>query len=83
MGRKKQGNGRDSNPKVRGTKVFAGQIVKAGNIIVRQKGTKIIPGKGVGIGNDFTLFSLVDGVVKFSQKKGKKVANVLPFSNKQ
>ncbi|HRR96615.1 MAG TPA: 50S ribosomal protein L27 [Candidatus Ratteibacteria bacterium] len=82
MGRKKQGNGRDSNPKFRGTKIFAGQVVKGGNIIVRQKGTKIMPGKGVGIGKDFTLFSLIDGVVEFSQKKGKKVVNVVPFSNK-
>jgi len=79
MGRKKQGNGRDSNPKFRGVKVFAGQFVKAGNIIVRQKGTKIAPGKGVGIGDDFTLFSLRDGIVEFSQKGNKKVVNVLSF----
>lgn len=79
MGRKKQGNGRDSNPKYRGTKVFEGQIVKAGNIIVRQKGSKIMPGKGVGMGKDFTLFSLMDGVVEFSERGNKKVVNVLPF----
>ena len=79
MARKKQGNGRDSNPKFRGTKIFEGQKIKAGGIIVRQKGSKIIPGKGVGIGKDFTLFSLRDGIVEFSQKKNKKVVNVLPF----
>jgi len=79
MARKKQGNGRDSNPKFRGTKIFEGQKVKAGNIIVRQKGSKIIPGKGVGIGKDFTLFSLRDGIVEFSERGNKKVVNVLPF----
>ena len=77
MARKKQGNGRDSNPKYRGTKVFGGQRIKAGSIIVRQKGSKIIPGKGVGMGRDFTLFSLRDGIVEFSKKGNKKVVNVL------
>jgi len=80
MGRKKQGNGRDSNSKRLGTKVFGSQIVKPGYIIVRQKGTKVLPGKGVGIGKDFTIFSLIEGVIKFSEKRGKKVVNVIGFS---
>jgi len=79
MARKKQGNGRDSNPKYRGTKLFEGQKIKAGNIIVRQKGSKIFPGKGVGMGKDFTLFSLRDGIVEFSERGNKKVVNVLPL----
>ncbi|MCD6407646.1 50S ribosomal protein L27 [bacterium] len=83
MARKKQGNGRDSNPKYRGTKVFEGQRVKAGNIIVRQKGTKILPGKGTSIGRDYTIFSVVDGIVEFTERNGKKVVNVnpVPFSS--
>lgn len=76
MARKRQGNGRDSNPKFRGTKVFEGQFVKAGNIIVRQKGSKIIPGIGCSIGRDFTVFSLMDGIVEFTQRGDKKVVNV-------
>ncbi|MCM8786336.1 MAG: bL27 family ribosomal protein [Candidatus Omnitrophica bacterium] len=76
MGRKRQGNGRDSNPKYRGVKVFEGEIVKAGNIIVRQKGSKIIPGVGCSMGRDFTIFSLVDGVVEFIERGNKKVVNV-------
>jgi len=83
MARKKQGNGRDSNPKYRGTKIFEGQRVKAGNIIVRQKGTKILPGKGTSIGRDYTIFSVVDGIVEFTERNGKKVVNVnpVPFSS--
>jgi len=61
-------NGRDSNPKMRGVKRFGGQAVKAGNILVRQVGTVFHPGNNVGLGRDFTLFSLVDGVVKFENK---------------
>lgn len=76
MGRKRQGNGRDSNPKYRGTKVFEGQFVKAGNIIVRQKGTRIIPGVGCDIGRDFTIYSLVDGIVEYTERGNKKVVNV-------
>ncbi|HOK56965.1 MAG TPA: 50S ribosomal protein L27 [bacterium] len=76
MGRKRQGNGRDSNPKFRGTKVFDGQIVKAGNIIVRQKGSRILPGVGCSIGRDFTIYSLVDGIVEYTQRGDKKVVNV-------
>lgn len=63
-------NGRDSNPKYRGVKLYGGQIAKTGAIIVRQKGTKFHPGFNVGMGRDFTLFALKDGVVSF---KGKKV----------
>ena len=72
------GNGRDSNPKYRGVKLFGGQRTKPGMIIVRQKGTKFHPGSGVGIGRDFTLFSLREGVVKFSRysKKRKTVSVV-------
>jgi large subunit ribosomal protein L27 len=58
-------NGRDSNPKYRGVKIYGGEAVKAGNIIVRQVGTKIHPGRNVGMGRDFTLFALVPGTVKF------------------
>jgi large subunit ribosomal protein L27 len=58
-------NGRDSKPKFRGVKRFDGQIVRAGNIIVRQCGTKIHAGKNVGVGRDYTLFALTDGTVKF------------------
>ncbi|WP_230655957.1 50S ribosomal protein L27 [Psychrobacter sp. I-STPA10] len=61
-------NGRDSNPKMLGVKVFGGQDVVAGNIIVRQRGTEFHPGVGVGMGRDHTLFALVDGVVKFDTK---------------
>jgi large subunit ribosomal protein L27 len=60
-------NGRDSIGKRRGVKIFAGQQVKAGNIIVRQVGTRIHPGDGVGMGRDYTLFALIDVVVKFER----------------
>jgi large subunit ribosomal protein L27 len=59
-------NGRDSNPKMRGVKRFGGEVVRAGNIIVRQKGTVYYPGNGVGLGRDYTLFALVDGTVEFT-----------------
>nr|MDK2850842.1 large subunit ribosomal protein [Candidatus Cloacimonadota bacterium] len=72
-------NGRDSNPKYRGVKKHGSEFVNAGNIIVRQKGTKFHPGANVGIGRDFTLFSLIDGHVKFTTKKeGKKFVSVEP-----
>jgi large subunit ribosomal protein L27 len=63
-------NGRDSLPKMRGVKRFAGQQIKAGSILVRQVGTKYHAGANVGMGRDFTLFALVDGVVKF-ERQGK------------
>lgn len=69
-------NGRDSNSKRRGVKKFGGEKVVAGNIIVRQCGTKWVPGKNVGLGRDYTIFSLVDGNVKFD-RKGRRV-NVVP-----
>jgi large subunit ribosomal protein L27 len=58
-------NGRDSNSNRLGVKRYAGEVVKPGNIIVRQRGTKLHPGNNVGMGNDHTIFALVDGVVKF------------------
>jgi large subunit ribosomal protein L27 len=71
-------NGRDSNSKRLGVKRFGGQLVKAGNILVRQRGTKIYPGKNVGMGSDFTLFALTDGVVKFENRRKKKFVSVIP-----
>ena len=62
-------NGRDSNPKYRGVKLFAGQDVTAGSIIVRQCGTKFFPGSNVGIGRDYTLFATADGQVRFQGRK--------------
>jgi large subunit ribosomal protein L27 len=68
-------NGRDSLPKMRGVKRFAGEQIKAGSILVRQVGTKYHAGANVGMGRDFTLFALVDGVVKF-ERKGKSQMRV-------
>lgn len=65
-------NGRDSNAQRRGVKRFSGERVFAGNILVRQVGNRFFPGKGVGQGSDFTLFALVDGLVKFDQA-GRRV----------
>ncbi len=69
-------NGRDSNSQRRGVKVFGGQTIHAGSIIVRQVGTKIHPGSNVGMGKDFTLFSLINGIVKYERldKTRKKVS---------
>ena len=69
-------NGRDSNPKRLGVKVYGGQEIRAGGIIVRQRGTKFLPGRNVGRGRDDTLFALTDGVVLFD-RAGKRV-NVMP-----
>jgi len=72
-------NGRDSNGQRRGVKKFGGEEVIAGNIIVRQLGTKFHPGNNVGLGKDYTIFSLIDGVVKFERKgKTKKQISVYP-----
>ncbi len=71
-------NGRDSKPKMLGVKAFDGQYVSAGSIIVRQRGTRINPGKNVGLGRDFTLFALCDGQVKF-KKSVKKSVEILPL----
>jgi len=62
-------NGRDSNPKYRGVKLFAGQQIRAGSIIVRQCGTKFFPGSNVGMGKDYTLFAIADGQVRFQGRK--------------
>ena len=72
-------NGRDSNPKFRGIKKFGGEQVIAGNIIVRQVGTVFHPGKNVGLGRDYTIYSLIDGVVKFEHKsKTRQKVSVYP-----
>ncbi|MGI6370238.1 MAG: 50S ribosomal protein L27 [Ignavibacteria bacterium] len=73
-------NGRDSNSQRRGVKRFGGEIVKAGNILVRQCGTKFHPGENVGLGKDYTIFSLIEGTVKFEQKdKHRKQVSVYPI----
>ena len=72
-------NGRDSNAQLLGVKRYGGQTVRAGNILVRQRGTKVHPGNNVGIGSDDTLFALVDGVVTFERKgKSQKKVSVYP-----
>ena len=70
-------NGRDSNGQRRGMKIFGGQKVTAGSILMRQCGTKIHPGKNVGLGRDYTLFALCDGVVEYSRSRGRKFANIV------
>ena len=83
MAHKKAGgssrNGRDSNPKMLGMKVYGGEKIRAGGIIMRQRGTVLHPGTNVGIGKDHTLYALVDGVVKFTVKgeRQHKYANVV------
>ena len=82
MAHKKAGgstrNGRDSNPKYLGVKVYGGQAIEAGNIIIRQRGTNFHRGPGVGMGRDHTLFALVDGTVEFSVKgpQSRRVVSV-------
>jgi large subunit ribosomal protein L27 len=72
-------NGRESESKRLGVKLFGGQVCKAGNIIVRQRGTKHNPGLNVGLGKDHTLFALVDGVVSFRKKaENKSYVSVIP-----
>ncbi|MGQ0650041.1 MAG: 50S ribosomal protein L27 [Gemmatimonadaceae bacterium] len=66
-------NGRDSNPKYRGIKKYGGESVVAGNIILRQCGTKWHPGRNVGLGTDYTIFALVDGTVKFEHKDKRRI----------
>lgn len=74
-------NGRDSNPKFLGVKTGDGQSVTAGCIIVRQRGTKVNPGKNVGVGRDHTLFALVNGTVKFEREsKSKRRVSIVPVS---
>ncbi len=71
-------NGRDSNPKYLGIKKTDGATVISGNILVRQRGTRLYPGDNVGMGKDFTLFALVDGMVRFEMKNNRKRVNVIP-----
>lgn len=71
-------NGRDSNAQRLGVKRFAGQIVNAGEIIIRQRGTHFHPGQNVGRGGDDTLFATVGGAVEFGVRRGRKVVNVVP-----
>ncbi|MCK7537602.1 MAG: 50S ribosomal protein L27 [Marinilabiliales bacterium] len=75
-------NGRESESKRLGVKLFGGQTAKAGNIIVRQRGTKHNPGLNVGLGKDHTLFALVDGTIEFKRKQdNKSFVSVIPFEN--
>jgi large subunit ribosomal protein L27 len=71
-------NGRDSNAQRLGVKRFGGERVIAGNILVRQRGTRFYPGSNVGIGRDHTLFALIDGVVQFSNNSARKRVSVVP-----
>ena len=71
-------NGRDSQSKRLGVKAFDGTAVLAGSIIVRQRGTRFHPGENVGRGGDDTLFALIDGKVKFGQRRGRKLVDILP-----
>ncbi|RME29346.1 MAG: 50S ribosomal protein L27 [Deltaproteobacteria bacterium] len=74
-------NGRDSPGQRRGIKVYAGQRVKAGNIIVRQLGTKVHPGLNVGMGKDYTLFAKVDGIVRYGTRRGRNHVWVEPAAS--
>jgi large subunit ribosomal protein L27 len=75
-------NGRDSNPKYRGVKAFGGQLVPAGSIIVRQKGTVFHAGKNVGVGRDHTLFALIEGTIQFqAHKNGPTKVAILPVAS--
>lgn len=71
-------NGRDSNPKRLGVKEFAGQTVRTGAVLVRQRGTPFRPGRNVGVGRDHTLFAMIDGVVQFEGPKGRRRVSVYP-----
>lgn len=82
MAHKKAGgssrNGRDSNPQYRGVKRYGGQVVNAGEIIVRQRGTQFHPGKGTGMGSDYTIFAMIPGTVEFQTRR--RVA-IIPLEN--
>ncbi len=72
-------NGRDSRGQRRGVKLFAGQVAKAGNILVRQLGTRIHPGKNVGMGRDYTLFAKIDGIVRYERVgKDRRQVHIFP-----
>jgi large subunit ribosomal protein L27 len=73
-------NGRDSNPQYRGVKAFGGEQVTTGSIIVRQRGTQFHPGFNVGLGRDYTLFALINGVVKFEGNRNRRKVSVYPAS---
>ena len=73
-------NGRDSQSKRLGVKRFGGQKVKAGSILVRQRGTKMKPGQNVGVGKDYTLFAKIDGVAQFEKKSGRSVVSIVSES---
>ena len=70
-------NGRESHSKRLGVKAYAGEHVTAGSIIIRQRGTKVYPGANVGMGKDYTLFALCDGIVKFGKSNAKKIVTVV------
>ncbi len=72
-------NGRDSNSKRLGVKRFGGEYVIPGNIIIRQKGTKVRPGRHVGLGSDYTIYAMVEGQVKFETRRGYKYVSVEPL----
>ena len=74
-------NGRDSNSKRLGVKRYAGEHVISGNILVRQRGTRIKPGKNVGMGKDYTIFAVAEGTVMFDITHGRKRVNVVPLEN--
>ena len=74
-------NGRDSNPQYLGVKRFGGQVVKAGEIIVRQRGTHFHPGNNVGRGGDDTLFALAPGAVQFGSRRGRKVVDIVDVAD--
>jgi large subunit ribosomal protein L27 len=74
-------NGRDSNPQYRGIKVYGGERVHAGSILVRQRGTQFHPGFNVGLGRDYTLFALINGVVKYEGNKNRRKVSVYPASS--
>ena len=77
-------NGRESESKRLGVKIYGGQFAKAGNIIIRQRGTRHFPGENVGMGKDHTLFALIDGTVNFRRKKdNKSFVNVLPLETEE
>ena len=74
-------NGRDSNGQRRGVKRFSGEVVRAGNILVRQLGTRIHPGDGVGMGRDYTLFARIDGVVEYRRTGARNQVRVRPLDS--
>lgn len=73
-------NGRDSNPNMLGVKKFAGEHIRTGQIIVRQRGTRLIPGENVGQGRDHTLFALTDGTLVFDRRHGRKRVRIQPVA---